>query len=104
EAIFQEDNAPIHKSKLVRGLKDNLGIVTMEWPSQSPDLSPIENVWREIKCWIHKNRKPQTEADLEEAVFAAWNTITFEKILHFIDSMPERINEVIEKNGHAIHY
>jgi hypothetical protein len=104
EAIFQEDNAPIHKSKPVKELKDNLGIVTMEWPAQSPDLSPIENVWRDIKCWIHKNRKPQTEADLEEAVFAAWNTITFEKILHFIDSMPERINEVIEKNGHAIHY
>ncbi|CAG8625962.1 6900_t:CDS:2 [Ambispora gerdemannii] len=60
----------------------------MEWPPQSSDLSPIEN----------------TEADLEEAVFSAWISITFEKILHFIDPMPERINEVIEKNGHVIHY
>ncbi|CAG8658601.1 10950_t:CDS:2 [Ambispora gerdemannii] len=69
EAIFQEENAPIHKSKPVKELKDDLGI----------------------------NRDPQTEADLEEAVFSAWNTITFEKILHFIDSVPERINEGIEK-------
>ncbi|CAG8584489.1 6474_t:CDS:2 [Ambispora gerdemannii] len=38
EAIFQEDNAPIHKSKPVKKFKDNLGIVTVEWPSQSPDL------------------------------------------------------------------
>ncbi|CAG8587175.1 11704_t:CDS:2 [Ambispora gerdemannii] len=43
EAIFQEDNAPIHKSKPVKELKDNLGI----------------------------NRIPQTETDLEKAVFAA---------------------------------
>ncbi|CAG8527737.1 11333_t:CDS:2 [Ambispora leptoticha] len=69
EAIFQEDNAPIYKSKPVKELKDDLGI----------KLNPIENAWREVKCWIHKNRKPQTEADLEEAVLSAWNTITFEK-------------------------
>ncbi|CAG8445143.1 6240_t:CDS:2, partial [Ambispora gerdemannii] len=66
EAIFQEDNAPICKSKPVRELKDNLGIVTMEWQIQSPDLK----MCGEIKCWIYKNRKRQTEADLEEAVFS----------------------------------
>ncbi|CAG8573513.1 8856_t:CDS:2 [Ambispora gerdemannii] len=57
----EKDNAQIHKRKFVKELKDYLGIVTMEWPPQLSDLSSIES----------------TEADLEEAVFSAWNTITF---------------------------
>jgi DDE superfamily endonuclease len=66
--IFQEDNAPIHKCKIVSQLMQELGIETLEWPPQLPDLSPIENVWREVKRWIHQNRKPQTERELLEAV------------------------------------
>ncbi|KAG9288771.1 hypothetical protein G9A89_023068 [Geosiphon pyriformis] len=54
KAIFQEYNAPIHKCEFVKALQNDFGIVTLEWPPQSPDISPI-----------HKSRKPRTEADLE---------------------------------------
>ncbi|KAG9302574.1 hypothetical protein G9A89_007278 [Geosiphon pyriformis] len=57
KAIFQEDKVPTHKYKLVKELHDNLGIVTLEWPPQSPDLSPIENMWKKVKYQIHQNRK-----------------------------------------------
>jgi len=38
-AIFQEDNAPMHTSKIANMKKEELGLEVMEWPSYSPDLT-----------------------------------------------------------------
>ena len=42
--IFQQDNASIHKTAAVKAFMAQNGIRTFEWPPQSPDLSPIENL------------------------------------------------------------
>ncbi|CAG8486468.1 14030_t:CDS:2 [Ambispora leptoticha] len=83
EAIFQENNAQIYKSNHIKELKNNLGITTMEWPTKSPVQLKI--------C------EKKLNIGFVRAIFATWNAITFEKILYFIDSMPELVKA-------AIHY
>ena len=61
--IFIHDNAPCHKAKTVSSFFEEEGKAVMKWPPQSPDMNPIENVWKIIGEKA-KNRNPQNIDDL----------------------------------------
>ena len=54
--IFQDDNAPCHASRRAVQWKRENELNCLIWPSQSPDLNIIENVWRTIKIKLQNSK------------------------------------------------
>ena len=72
--VFQMDNDPKHTSKLVaKWLKDNK-VRVLKWPSQSPDLNPIEYLWAELKKRV-RARRPTNLTQLHQLCQEEWAKI-----------------------------
>ena len=103
DLIFQQDNDPKHTSKKAqKWMKDN-NIPLLDWPPQSPDISPIEHLWHHIKmelCKYPTHAKGVWE--IWERVAEVWNDIPVKVVRNLIESMPRRIEAVIKaKGGHT---
>uniref|UniRef100_A0A8R1I351 Laminin G domain-containing protein n=1 Tax=Caenorhabditis japonica TaxID=281687 RepID=A0A8R1I351_CAEJA len=96
--VFQQDNDPKHTSDHVANWFRRRRVDLLEWPSQSPDLNPIENMWEErerrLKVVRASNAK-QKFAQLE----AAWKSIPMTVVQTLLDSMPRRCQAVIDAKG-----
>lgn len=101
--IFQQDNDSKHTSRLAKEWFAANGINVLEWPAQSPDLNPIENLWRTLKRKLLAYEEvPAGVLELWERVKIEWKTITQEECLNLILSMPARVNAVLmAKGGHT---
>ena len=58
---FIQDDAPRHTARKVTAFFDDENLSVMEWPSQSPDLNPIKNIWKIIEDRAHFRNPRYTE-------------------------------------------
>ena len=54
QEIFQHDLAPCHTSKSVRKFASDNNLTILDWPGNSPDMNPIENLWGIVKKRVAK--------------------------------------------------
>ena len=103
--LFQEDNAPVHTSKIARDFLKEQKVEILSWPPQSPDLNPIEEIWSFVESGLRKrNPQPSNIRELEVMVTEEWEAISKEFFRKLICSMPGRIQAVIQVNGgHTTH-
>ena len=70
------------------------------WPPSSPDLNPIENIWTLLKHRINQiNPRPSSRAEVKTAIIEEWNKITVKEIQKVVDSLPQRIQAVLDASG-----
>ncbi|CAK9834280.1 Transposable element Tcb2 transposase [Anthophora retusa] len=101
--IFQNDNDPKHTARVVKQFFQEENITVLPWPSQSPDINPIENLWSIIKKTV-QGYKPKHLNELYSTIETAWSNITVDQCKKLIDSMPRRCTEVIRNNGYWTKY
>jgi len=101
--VFQQDNDPKHISKLARKFFQNNNIRLMEWPAQSPDLNPIENLWADVKSAVSK-AKCSNNNQLWDVVQHTWKAIPLKRCQDLVDSMKRRCKAVIQNKGYTTKY
>ena len=98
--IFQQDNDPKHTSKKAKKWMEDNQITLLDWPAQSPDLSPIEHLWTHVKNKLKEYETPPKGVwDLWERAAEKWGEIPPEVCQNLIESVPRRLEAVIKAKG-----
>lgn len=100
---YQQDNDPKHTARETTRFFEDQGITLLPWPSQSPDLNPIENLWSILDQRIRK-RRCRNEAELYTIIQEGWRDLPVELLHDLVDSMPRRCAKVIENDGYPTKY
>ncbi len=101
--VFQHNNDPKHTAKATKEWLKKKHIKVLEWPSQSPDLNPIENLWRELKVRVAKCQ-PQNLNDLERICKEEWDKIPPEMCANLVANYKKRLTSVIANKSFATKY
>ncbi len=98
--VFQHDNDPKHTAKATKEWLKKKHIKVLEWPSQSSDLNPIENLWRELKIWVAKYQ-PRNLNDLERICKEELDNIPPEMCANLVANYKKHLTSMIVNKGFA---
>lgn len=103
--VFQDDNAPVHRSRLLSAYMEENNINTTSWPAQSPDINIIENIWLKLKRHLQSTRNTiESKDQLIAEVTRFWQNLSVEYVRQLYDTIPTRLLEVIKMKGNLTKY
>ncbi|GFX08038.1 transposable element Tcb2 transposase [Trichonephila clavipes] len=98
-AIFQQDNASPHTARVAQDFLCHLQ--TLPWPARSPDLSPVEHVWDQLKWQMPSCHSVR---DLDLTGQDLWAHLPQDNIRCLINSMPDHVVACIAAGGGPTRY
>lgn len=107
--VLQQDNDPCHsaaKSVVAEWNESRRnGVVQIldGWPGNSPDLSPIENVW----AWVDAEVAAmgcKTFPEFCEAIDMKFKNVPKSMLANLFDSLPKRMQQCLTVHGHKTSY
>jgi transposase len=75
----------------------------LEWPSQSPDLNPIEHLWRDLKIAVPRC-SPSHLTELERICREEWEKLLKYRCVKLVSSYPRRLEAVIAAKDASTKY
>ncbi len=101
--VFQQDNAPAHTSRATRAWLEENDVMVMNWAPYSPDLNVIENVWGWLLTKLRAD-PPQTLGELHRRVMQLWSQLPPDYMENLYNSLPRRVESVLERRGYPTKY
>ena len=112
-AVFQQDNAPIHKAHYTQEWFEQQTFEIMEWPANSPDMNLIEHIWSALKKELFHHfpdianlpgALATVQCILEEQFQLIWRDIGVDLLKRLVQSMLARVDALIEADGWYTRY
>ena len=101
--IFQMTMIQSIGAALVANWLNRNGVEGLHWPSFSLDLNPIEHLWDEVERRL-KKKQPKSQNELKESLIEVWHGIQLPNLKKLVDSVPNRLNEVIRTKRYPTRY
>ena len=104
-AIFMQDGATPHTAKTSQAWCENHlpGFwKKVEWPGNSPDLNPIENLWGIMKERVNSLPPCGNRESLIQTVKSVWSELSPDILANLVSGMPKRMKEVVRMKGDII--
>ncbi len=101
--IFQQDLAPAHTAKSTKSRLNAHSVGVLDWPANSPDLNPIENLCCIVKRKM-RNKRPKNADELKATLNETWASIPPQRCHKLITSTTRRIEAVIKVKGAPTKY
>lgn len=103
--LFMEDGAPCHTARATQLWLGENGITKLPWPSQSPDMNPIEHLWGLLDRSLRKKKtKASNKLELLRLLRETWQEISQNDIRNLISSMPRRVLALKNAKGMSTKY
>jgi len=106
--VLQQDRDPTHTAarpavRKYNALRLSCVEVMSDWPGNSPDLNPIENVWGIVLDKVQK-QGCSTFSEFKRAVNREFEHLDRQVVKHIFESVPKRMQQCLASGGDKIDY